>query len=333
MTPSGLPDDPARELRQLVAAGRFRDALEARRRSVDAEHPVAEVDLLAATAATRLGDLGAGADMARSALQQFQARADADGRMRSFNLLGAIAFDRGQLEEAESCFTRALEDARVLDDPRMTANTSNNLASVAHLRANDEVAFSMYRTALLAYQRLGDRRGAAQSCHNLALAFRQQGNWVDAEAAAQHAIRHATAVGEPGLKALVLMGRVELHLEMGETEFARRELARAESLAREAGDETSLAEAIRLRALLSLREGDLDGAMAHALEAREAAAQVGATQLEGESLAAAALAARRLGKQAEAGAYRLAALTIFERLGATRLARQLNDAYASGGGA
>ncbi|MDH4130324.1 MAG: tetratricopeptide repeat protein [Gemmatimonadota bacterium] len=333
MTPSGLPDDPARELRQLVAAGRFRDALEARRRSADAEHPVAEVDLLAATAATRLGDLSAGADLARSALQRFQARADADGRMRSFNLLGAIAFDRGQLEEAEACFARALEDARTLDDPRMTANTSNNLASVAHLQAHEEVAFSMYRTALLAYQRLGDRRGAAQSCHNLALAFRQQGNWMDAEAAAQQAIRHAEAVGEPGLKGLVLMGRVELHLEMGETAFAGRELTRAESLVREAGDETGLAEAIRLRALLALREGDLDGALAHALEAREAAARVGATQLEGESLAAAALAARRLGQPAKAEAHRLAALAIFKRLGATRLARQLDDAYASGGGA
>jgi len=332
MTPSGLPDDPARELRQLVAAGRFRDALEARRRSGDAEHPVAEVDLLAATAATRLGDLSVGADLARSALQQFQARADADGRMRSFNLLGAIAFDRGQLEEAETCFAQALEDARTLEDPRMTANTSNNLASVAHLRAKDEVAFSMYRTALLAYQRLGDRRGAAQSCHNLALAFRQQGNYVDAEAAAQQAIRHAESVGEPGLKALILMGRVELHLEMGETAFAGRELARTESLAREAGDETGLAEAIRLRALLALREGDLDAAMAHALEAREAAARVGAAQLEGESLAAATLAARRLGEMAKAEAYRLAALEIFERLGAVRLARQLDEAYSSGGG-
>jgi tetratricopeptide (TPR) repeat protein len=328
MTHSGHPDDPARELRQLVTAGRFRDALEARRRSAAPGQPVAEMDLLAATAATRLGELTTGAELARHALEQFQARADADGRMRAFNLLGAIAFDRGRLEEAEDCFSRALEDARVLDDARMTANTSNNLASVAHLRANDEIAFSMYRAALLAYQRLGDRRGAAQSCHNLALAFRQQGNWVDAEAAAQHAIRHAGAVGEPGLKALVLMGRVELHLEMGETEFAARELARAESLAREAGDETGLAEAIRLRALLSLRDGDLDEAVAHALEARDAAVRVGATQLEGESLAVAALAARRLGTAVEAEAHRTAALEIFARLGATRLTRELEREFS-----
>lgn len=332
MTPSSFPDDPARELRQLVDAGRFREALEWRRRAPAAPPPVPEVDLLAATAATRLGELQSGAQLARAALEQFEARADADGRMRAFNLLGAIAFDRGRLEEAENCFARALEDARNLDDSRMTANASNNLASVAHLQAHDELALSMYRAALLSYQRLGDRRGAAQSCHNLALAFRQQGNWIDAEAAAQQAIRHAESVGEPGLRSLVLMGRVELHLEMGETAFAARALVRAEALAREAGDETGLADAARLRALLALREGRLEAALAQALEARGAAAQVGATQLEGESLAAAAVALRRLGRGAEAEQSRAAAREIYARLGAVGLMRQLEEAFAAGGG-
>jgi tetratricopeptide (TPR) repeat protein len=187
----------------------------------------------------------------------------------------------------------------------------------------------MYRSALLAYQRIGDRRGTAQTCHNLALVFRQLGHWADAEEAARDAIRHAEAVGEPGLKGLVLMGRVELHLELGETALADRELARAEALAAEGGDEPGLAEALRLRALLALRDGRLDAALAFALEARDAAIQLGAIQLEGESLAAAAVVSRRLGRRTEADSHRSAALAIFSRLGATRLARQLEEDYTA----
>ena len=89
--------------------------------------------------------------------------------MRATNLAGAIAFERGQLDEAERAFGEALELARRLGDRLIEARASNNLASVAHLRGRPEAALSLYRGALLSYQRLGDRRGAAETwqiCHS-----------------------------------------------------------------------------------------------------------------------------------------------------------------------
>jgi tetratricopeptide (TPR) repeat protein len=320
-----LPDDPARELRTLVEAGRFREALDAHRRGGDpADRTRPEVALLAATAATRLGELTTGVTLAESALERFRARADTDGRMRAMNLLGAIAFEQGRLEEAERCFGEALELARTADDTRMEANASNNLASVAHLRNQSDIALSLYRTALLAYQRLGDRRGTAQTYHNLGIAFREQAAWEDAENAAIQAVRHAEQVGEGSLLALTTMGRAELHLEGGDYEMARTELARAGGHARRAHDDIGLAEVTRLEALLALHEERFDAALPLALEARAAAIRLGALQLQGECAALAARAQSALGRKAEAEASRAEARKIFDALGAERLSQGLD---------
>ncbi len=316
-------DDPARELRQLVEAGRFREALTEHERGGERLGRVPEAELLAATAATRLGELGRGVTLAESALERFRHRADTDGRMRTMNLLGAIAFEHGRLEEAERCFGEALELARVLEDSRMAANASNNLASVAHLRNRADVALSLYRTALLGYQRIGDRRGTAQTYHNLGLTFRHQQDWLDAEAAAAQAVRHAEQVGEGSLMALAVMGRAEIHLDRQEYSLARQELLRAERLAQQAHDDVGIGEVGRLRALLALREGRPSEALAIALASRDIALRLGILLLQGECAGVAAAACRQLGHTADTERYRAEAEQIFERLGAERLRDEL----------
>ena len=176
-----------------------------------------------ATAAMRQGNLPGAAALAGAAATRFRARGDADGRMRSENLLGAVAFETGQVREAEGYFGTALELAHGLDDSLMTARASNNLASVAHLTGRPEVALSLYRTALLSYQRLGDRRGMAETSHNLGIAFRQLGQWTDAERAAEEAVRHAEVSEDVALRALALVGLAELHLELRAWPLADRQ--------------------------------------------------------------------------------------------------------------
>jgi len=320
-----LPD-PSRELRQLVGEGRYREALDAHARaSTPPGRGRPDIELLAATAATRLGEFGVGVTLAESAVGQFRARADSDGRMRAMNLLGAIAFEQGRLEDAERCFGEALEQARLLDDTQMEAHASNNLASVAHLRNNPDLALSLYRSALLAYQRLGDRRGTAQTHHNLGLAFRQRQDWADAESSALQAVRHAEELGERTLLALAVTGRAELHLDRGELEVARRELTRARRLSAEAGDEVGDAEVDRLEALLALREGRNDAALELAGHGRTIAARLGILQLQAECAGAAAVALRRLQRLDEAGKLSAEAIRIFERLGAGKLREDLEQ--------
>ena len=318
-------------LRALLAAGRFSEALEQHRRVADAPWAAhAEARLLAATAAMRVGDLDSAERLATLALEQFAQRADGDGRMRAANLLGALHFERGQLDVAERRFSEARRLARTLDDTLLGARASNNLASVAHLRGQPELALMLYREALLGYQRLGDRRGTAETYHNLGLSFRQIAAWNDAEAATTQALRHAEIVGERSLLALAVMGRAELSMERGEYDVAARELERAAALAREADDELGAAEALRLLALLALREGDGERALAHAEQGRVTALTLGSALLAAECAAAAALALQRLARLEPARERRVEALGGFERLGATALASRLQAAWRDG---
>ena len=147
-------EDSTDQLRELVRTGRFREALETFRR-VAASRTTADARLLAATAATRLGELDLAETLADEAVRRFAERGDFDGRMRALNLLGVIGFERGQLTAAERRLAEALSIAYRLDDSLAAARACNNLASVAHLHGRPDEAVGLYRGALLGYQRLG----------------------------------------------------------------------------------------------------------------------------------------------------------------------------------
>ncbi|MCU0620062.1 MAG: tetratricopeptide repeat protein [Gemmatimonadales bacterium] len=324
-----IPESLLPALRALVEAGRFGEALERHRRASGetwARRP--EAELLAATAAMRLGDLDAAEQLVRGALRQFALRADADGRMRAENLLGALLFERGELDGADHAFGEALRLARMLGDAQMQARASNNVASVAHLRGEPERALGLYREALQGYQRLGDRRGTAETWHNLGLSFRQLAAWHEAESATVESLRHAELVGEGSLLALAVMGRAELELERGHLEVAERTLDRAATLAEQSGDEIGTVEVLRLRALLALRLGDHARAAATAEHGRHVADTMGAALVAAECTAVEALARQRMQETARAEALRDAALAGFARLGAVGLTSRLLQDWA-----
>jgi tetratricopeptide (TPR) repeat protein len=328
--PSAVPDDSAQALRALLGAGRFQEALELHRGLMDRpEASRQDVQLLAATAATRLGELDLGTSLADSALQQYRRRGDRDGRMRSLNLLGAIHFERGNMRDAEQRFAEALRLGRQLGDSLMLARACNNLASVALLQGRSDDAAELYRQALLEYQRLGDRRGMAETYHNLGIVYRWGGNRHEAEDAANDAVRHATVVGESSLLALVLTGRAELSVERDDPALALRELERAGRLARDASDVIGAAEVGRVEALAALRQENWQSALDQAEAARSVALTHGSVQLAAECAGIAARALRRLGRVKEADERRSQAEQGFRELGATFFLQRLEQESGS----
>jgi len=326
MVATPFADDATHQLRELVRTGRFSEALEwFRRVEVSSAGRRPDAQLLAATAATRLGEFAMAEALAGEALAQFRARGDADGRMRSLNLLGVIRFERGRLGEAEQALAEALDLATRLGDSLTAARACNNLASAIHLRGRPDEAVGLYRGALLAYQRLGDRRGAAEAYHNVALIYRQLGEWRNAEDASDEALRHAEVVGERGLLALATTGRAELLVERAHLAQARQELDRAGRWAAEAGDEVGGAEVRRVRALAAYKEGDLPAALAHAEAALAIAQAFDSAVLAAECSALLALTLKRLGRMAEAEARRGDAEAGFRTLGAERLIKRLAE--------
>jgi tetratricopeptide (TPR) repeat protein len=310
--------EPAGQIRELVRTGRFADALQMFRASDPATQRPDGL-LLAATAATRLGELAEARTLAETAAAGFRARGDRDGSMRTFNLLGVIGIEQGRLHESDPALRSALGLAHELTDSQLAARASNNLASLMHLRGRAAEALSLYRAALIAYQRLGDRRGTAETFHNLALVFRQMESWTDAESAAEEALRHAEIVGEASLLALVLTGRAEIRVEQGRIPLAEVELDRALRLAGEAGDELGIAEAQRLKAMAAVRRGDFTAALAPAEAAHAAALKAGAVLLSADAAAVLALALRGLGRFDEAEQRRAEAVEGYRTLGAEHL--------------
>ena len=303
-------------LRSLLSAGRYRDAVAVWLAAPAAEAERAESLLLAATASMRVGDVARAGDLATAAADAFRLRADQDGQLRALNLMGAVAFENGTLDEAASRFEMARSLAREVGDTLFEAHAANNLASVAHLRGDATTALSLYRVALLAYQRLGDRRGTAQTYHNLGLAFRELGAWLDADEATVQAVRHARMVEDAGLAAIAITGRAELDVARGELGVAFKELDRAGELAVQADDQIGVAEIGRVRAVASLRRDEPGAALAEARKAARLAEQHGSMLLAAECAAAEAIALRRLGQVAEADASRTRARDGFTRLGA-----------------
>jgi tetratricopeptide (TPR) repeat protein len=323
-TPSA--DDAAGSIRVLLAEGRFREALAEFRRREDGPVPP-DVQLMAATAATRLGELGLGAALAEASLERFRVRADDDGRMRAQNLLGVIEFERGNLERSQQCFNEALGLARALRDTLMTARACNNLASIADLQGDTPGALTLYRSALLSYQRLGDRRGAAEAYHNLGIVFRQMGEWTDAESAANQAVRHAETLVERSLLGIAVMGRAEIGIHRGDLAMARQQLAWAGTLAEESRDELGAIEVKLLSAQLALAEGEWEAALSRSESARAAAIEGRAAVLQAQCSAVSARALLALGRTAEGEERKAEAVELFRSQGATRRLAELEKGW------
>lgn len=317
--PSSRPAASARALEELVARGRYADALESFHRLGPAGREDPDAGLQAARAASYLGELETARSLARSALATYDSRKDERGRMGAVNVEGAIDFERGEYRAAADSFREAFELAVRIEDYRMIARSLNNLASIAFVEGRAPLATNYYRSALLAYRRLRDYRGQAETFCNLGIVERLAGRYDEAERAFEDAVHHAGLDGDPYLLALAWTGRAELHLERGLLDEAARDLARADELAALAGDEIGRTEIGRIRALLALARNQPSRAHVHAGETRERARRRGLRLIESECCAISARALKRLGDLREAESFRAKATAGLRALGAHAL--------------
>jgi len=227
--PDPLPADAGTWIeRAIVTArvdllrGRYQDALDGL--DVLLDQPMddlmrARVELRRAEALVNLGDT----DGARIAAERTQTLADEspDGltqRASAFNMLGAIAYNEGRLEEARERFIELL-DVHLAHYGELHATTSMtlfNLGGVSLAQGDVDGALDYYRRAVAAFEALFgvDNRTVAMGHRAYGIAYQRAG---DAEAAERHLVRALTALEnwngrespvwqEAGLKL------VELHL-------------------------------------------------------------------------------------------------------------------------
>src|SRR5213593_376666 len=162
--------------------------------------------LLCGIAHSRLGRLDLGQHWAMIAQLRARMLGDRTLEIRALNVSGAIALERGGIDEATYFFTRALEEAARDKDMATVGRCANNLGVIANMRGDYKRAVGVYNSAIAAYQEAGYNRGVVESQHNLAITYREQGDLDHALQAAEAAVREAERLGDQSLQAQALAG-------------------------------------------------------------------------------------------------------------------------------
>ena len=145
------------------------------RRSRDELEESAMLTLLCGIAHSRLGRLEVGQQWAMVAQLRARALKDRMMEVRALNVCGAIALERGGIDEATYFFSRAQEEATDDNDMATVGRCANNLGIIANMQGDFGRAVGAYTRAIAAYQKAGYERGIAESHHNLGISYREPG--------------------------------------------------------------------------------------------------------------------------------------------------------------
>src|SRR6266705_3502942 len=198
--------------------------------------------LLSAIAQSRNGELRRGQRWAMVAQMGARALKDRTLEVRALNVCGAIALERGGIDDATYFFTRAQEEATEDNDMATAGRCANNLGIIANMQGD-------YARAIDAYQKVRYDRGIVESQHNLAITYREQGQLDHAMYAANEALGAAERLGDRGLRAQALAGLAEIQVARGEADLAIQDAERALAVHRELQDEVLETEDQRILAV------------------------------------------------------------------------------------
>src|SRR5213594_2515298 len=248
---------PLHVAQQYADAGRYAELLTyLEQRSKDELEESAILTLLLGIAHSRLGRLEVGQQWAMVAQLRARSLKYRMLEVRALNVCGAIALERGGIDEATYFFSRAQEEATDDNDMATVGRCANNLGIIANMQGDYKRAVIAYTRAIAAYEQAHFGRGVAESRHNLGIVCRAQGRLDRALEISKVAIDEAQGLGDKQLTAQAVAGLAEIHVARGERELAMEAIERAIATHRELKDPVREAEDLRIKAgALSLNGG------------------------------------------------------------------------------
>ena len=240
---------PIHVAQQFADAGRYAELLTyLEQRTKDELEESALLTLLLGIAHSRLGRLEVGQQWAMVAQLRARSLKDRMLEVRALNVCGAIALERGGIDEATYFFTRAQEEASDDNDMATVGRCSNNLGIIANMQGDYKRAVIAYTRAIASYEQAHFGKGVAEARHNLGIVCRAQGRFDRAYEIAQVAIQEAQALGDAQLSAQAIAGLAEILVSKGENERALTEIERAIVTHRDLKDPVREAEDLRIKA-------------------------------------------------------------------------------------
>lgn len=249
------------KVKSLAASGKFASVLDLLdEESPDGMRRSATLALLYGISKARLGDFASGKEWAGVALERARATADAPVEARALNVLGAVAFENGRIDEAERYFSQGLDAAKQIEDPMTMGRAANNLGVIANLRGDHPRAVASFTRALTSFEQAGSQRGVAETLNNMGISYRDHGDYHEALDHADRAVQAAESVGDPILTGQTWAGVAEVRVRAGDARLARRDAEAALALHREADHAIGQTEDLRILALTLIGTGDQEGA-------------------------------------------------------------------------
>jgi len=240
---------PIHLAQQFADAGKYAELLTyLEQRSKDELEESALLTLLLGIAHSRLGRLEVGQQWAMVAQLRARSLKDRMMEVRALNVCGAIALERGGIDEATYFFSRAQEEATDDNDMATVGRCANNLGVIANMQGDYKRAVIAYTRAIAAYEQAHFARGVAESRHNLGIVCRAQGRLDRALEIAKVAVDEAQKLGDQQLTAQAVAGIAEIHVARGERELAMEAIERAIATHRELKDPVREAEDLRIKA-------------------------------------------------------------------------------------
>ena len=180
---------------------------------------------------------------------------------------------RGDLDQAEWLYARALSDATAAQDEHLQAMIAQNRGIIASMRGDLEAALDHYASSLVTYRSAGMRGHLGSVLNNIGLAYTQLGRLDEAQAAYDEALMHCDATGDTSHRLLALINSTEIWLARGELDRAAALCERVLHESTETGDQRALAETYKHLGVIARMHGNFPQAERHLAAAYASAIQ------------------------------------------------------------
>lgn len=196
------------------------------------------------------GDLEAAMELYEASLASARAQDLHESVAAGLNCMGIVEQLRGRLTEAEAMYEGAATIADRLRNVQLGAMISQNLATLANIRGEVELALRHYGRARESFRQLGDDLAAAWVLNNMGMGYVDLRAWELAQTCFSEAHDLATQQGDQSTRALIVINMAEMCLRSRAFVAARTHCDEAFELFTRLGSRSGVAEADKIYGML-----------------------------------------------------------------------------------
>lgn len=158
-------------------------------------------------------------------------------------LLGVIAYNLNELEEAIRCYEEALTSAEGIEDSENMAKIYNNLGILHWKRSDISEAIRSYKKSLTIAEEMGDRPGIARIHANIGIIHYDAKRYDDALDSYKKALEMSEQLDDRKTASILHCNIGELHTSMNNKALARSSFKKSLELAEDVGFKQQIEEA------------------------------------------------------------------------------------------